>query len=350
MKLKFKIIPFIISLLIVVGVTFGICWYSYHGYEGNKLKFLNEYFYVDDYESQNSTTLIDHAVKMQSTKYTKANENVTFLNSDDFSEISTNISSGASYYSKGTAHIENYFDIDIYAIGVETKGDWTYNYYFYLYNINYKNSDFNPENLQLLLVNGTGFAKEEEKEAEGYKASGFDLINEAYDALFDDNSNNNPSITAGSFYRYSYTGDNEQTSLFNIYDTGFKNDDLREEGADHLTFRMVAKTDNNHNSLYDDSNITSGDVSFCLFYNNGKDDNYKIINGTIKDITDIKDLDFEDGYTGNPVLAKEYSKAICGKIILHGAIAFVLSGIVSFLFYMIWMDDAQPAPKPKKRK
>ncbi len=83
MKLKFKFIPFMISLLIVVGVTFGICWYSYHGYEGNKLKYLNSYFHVDDYESQSASELINHAVKMQTTKFQKGSNLVSFSNQDD---------------------------------------------------------------------------------------------------------------------------------------------------------------------------------------------------------------------------------------------------------------------------
>ena len=40
-------------------------------------------------------------------------------------------------------------------------------------------------------------------------------------------------------------------------------------------------------------------------------------------------------------MANEYKKVILGKVILHGSIAFVLSGIVAFLFYLIWMDPSQ---------
>jgi len=349
MKFKFKIIPFIISLLIVVGVTFGICWYSYHDYEGNKIKFLDNYFHVDDYENQKADSLISNAVKMQSTKYQKANEKVKFLNSSDFTEISSEVDESAPYYLNGTAHIPNFFDIDVYVVATETKGDWTYNYHFYIYNINYRNSDFDPTNLQLLLVDGTGNATEEEKEKDDYKESGFDLINSAYDALFDENSSNNPSITDGAFYKYIYTGENAQKSEYKIYDTGFTNAEAHEDGTEHLVFRMVPKTDNNHNSLYESSSITSGDVSFCLFYNNGTSDSYKIINGTISDITDVTELDYTDGCASNPVIAPEYGTVILGKIFLHGGIAFILSGIVAFLFYMIWMDDTSEQTKKNKK-
>lgn len=349
MKLQFKIIPFVISLLIVVGVTFGICWYSYHSYEGNKLLFLNDYFHEEDYETQESSLLIKHAVLMQANKYRKADSKITFLNSDDYSDISTdNTDSSIPYYTNGTLHLPNYFDIDIYILGTETNGDWTYNYYFYLYNINYKHSNFDPENIQLLLVNGTGNATEEEKEADNYKAYGFDLLDTCYEELFDDDTSNNPSITAGSFYRYTYTGENAQTTMFNIYDSKFINDENREEGADHLVFRMVPKTDNNHNKLDDSTKITSNDVSFCLFYND--DDNYyKIVNGTIEDITTLSNLEYEEGYAGNPTLVPEYKQIIFGKVILHGSIAFVLSFIVAFLFYLIWMDDI-PAHNKKINK
>lgn len=341
MKLKFKFIPFMISLLIVVGITFGICWYSYHGYEGNKLKYLNSYFHVDDYESQSASELINHAVKMQTTKFQKGSNLVSFSNPDDDVIIPTDKEGNSSYYQNGTLHLNGFFDVDIYTQGTLSQGKWTYNYYFYFYNINYKNSSFDPEKLQMLVVQGTGRATEEEKEEENYTPYGDDLLDKCYEEFFDDDTKNNPSLTAGAFSYYTYTGENEQTSHYYIYDTGFKNDDNREEGAKHLVYRMSPKTDNNHNSITDSEKNTSGDVTFCIFYNESNNKDYKIVKGVIKDITNIDKIEHEDGYNNNPLNAPEYKKVILGKVILHGSIAFVLSGIVAFLFYLIWMDPSQ---------
>ena len=104
---------------------------------------------------------------------------------------------------------------------------------------------------------------------------------------------------------------------------------------------MSPKTDNNHNSITDSEKNTSGDVTFCIFYNESNNKDYKIVKGVIKDITNIDKIEHEDGYNNNPLNAPEYKKVILGKVILHGSIAFVLSGIVAFLFYLIWMDPSQ---------
>ena len=50
MKKRFKLIPFLISLLLVVGITFAICWYSFYGYKLNRIKFYDDYFHKSDYK------------------------------------------------------------------------------------------------------------------------------------------------------------------------------------------------------------------------------------------------------------------------------------------------------------
>lgn len=353
MKIRFKLIPFLISTLIVVGITFGICWYSYHGYEGNKLKYLDEHFHVDDYEKYNTSELIKNFVEMQFSKYAKGTEKVSIINPTTGEKI-TSSSEDANIlsFNNGTIHVPGYFDIDVYATASWLDDEWVYNYYFYYYNINYQNSKFNPSNLEMIVVDGMGRSN---SDGEDDEKLGLDLLDNAYLKKYDDDENNNPSTTLGYVTSFSYTGDAGVTASYPIRDNGFINDENRDENTNHLVFNMAPRTDINHNSITNpvDSNgnpiQTTGNVSFTLV-DTTDDKNVRLFTGAIEDVTSMDELSYETGCQKNPMNSKNYGIVVAGKVILHGAIAFVLSGVVAFLFYLIWMDPADKTSTQNKKQ
>ncbi len=351
MKIRFKLIPFLISILIVIGITFGICWYSYHGYEGNKLKFLDEYFNVDDYEKQETSDLIKNYVEMQFSKYAKGTEKVSILNPDTEEKVTSSTDNkDVLSFNNGTIHVPGYFDIDVYATGSLVDDEYIYNYYFFFYNINYKNSSFSPSDLEMIVVDGIGRTENEDNENEDSKF-GLDLLDDAYTRKYDDDTNNNPSTTLGAMTAFSYVGDVEVTASYPIFDNGFTNDSEREE--DHYVFNMSPKTDINHNSITNpiDSNgnpiKSSGNISFTLV-DTTKDTNTRLFTGTITQVTSMEELEYSEGCQKDPMKSKSFGIIIAGRVALHGGIAFVLSGIIAFLFYLIWMDPADTSGKSKK--
>lgn len=355
MKIRFKLIPFLISTLIVVGITFGICWYSYHGYEGNKLKFLDEYFHVDDYEEQPASDLIHNFVEMQFTKYAKGNDKVSIINPDTEEKVTSSTdNSSVLSFNNGTIHVPNYFDIDVYATATYSDSEWTYNYYFYFYNINYKNSTFSLSNLELIIVDGTGRTSDEE-EIEDADKLGLDLLDVAYLKRYDEDPNNNPSTTLGYITTFGYTGDADVSATFPIYDSGYTNVDEENDDSQHLVFNMSLKTDINHVSITNpvDSNgkpvTTTGNVSFTLV-DTTDDTNVRLFTGSIQDVTSMDQLSYEDGCTKDPLQCKSYGSVVAGKVILHSSIAFVISAVIAVLFYLIWMDPAEGGSDKKGQK
>lgn len=338
MKLKFKLIPFIISTLIVVGVTFGICWYSYHDYEGNKIRFLEEHF-SKEHETQE---LIENMVEMQFKKYAKGNDKISIIE-DAGIEGTT--------YKDGTIHVPGYFDVDIYAVASENNNSFDYNYYFYLYNINYQNSTFNPvDYLNIVVVNGTGHAEEVVEGSE----LGLDLLEISLNKLIDDDTTNNPTTTYGAYAYYSYVGESSNSTPFPIYDSKATNYmEKEDDSTGPLVFRMRPNSDVNNNNLFveEDNKITTGDISFAIVNFNEKKTAYTtLVTGQIKDVTSIRDLDYKEGYQSNPILSPSYGYVIGGRIALHGGIAFILSAVVAFLFYLIWMDPADNNKNTNKNK
>ena len=156
MKRTFKLIPFLISLLLVVGVTFLICWYSFYGYKLNRIRFYENYFHQDDYKDVETTTLIENAVKFEFIGYKKASDTVAFHNVSE---------SGVKFtYKNGTLNVPGYFDVDIYLVDTtsDVDGDASYSYYFYFYNVNYSKIANTDLPLVVLTAKGVGSPSEDE--------------------------------------------------------------------------------------------------------------------------------------------------------------------------------------------
>lgn len=327
MKFKFKLIPFLLSLLIVVGVTFGICWYSYHDYPLNKFSFYEEYFHLEDYAEYETTELIENAVKFQYEGYKKASSTVSVINNEE---------NGVTY-KDGTINVPNYFDIDIYITVVDNEGEKTYSYYFYFYNVNYQNSTLVPnEDIAIILVNGIGEGTDVEEDEDKY---GNALLDEAIENLGDEDTTNNPSYNSLAAFGYTGIAESVDTSrIYPIYDNGFTGDPDVEEGSEHYVWRCAPRLDYSHAEIYNEDTLEDGEATFAIIKLD--DTNEELCRGTITGVDKISETSFDAGYSSIPTNSY-YSSVVLPRVLLHGGIAFVISAVIAFLFYLLWLDPKE---------
>ena len=332
MKFKFKLIPFLISLLIVVGVTFGICWYSYHDYPLNKYDFYEEYFHTEDYKDYKSSELVENAVKFQYEGYKKASNTITSLDNEEV----------GSTYKDGTISVPGYFDIDIYLTVIDSEGEKTYSYYFYFYNINYQDSTLDPLNeIGVIVVNGIGegtATNEDEKEF------GNTLLDKAISNLDDEDENNNPSYNA--LAAYAYTANSAR--IYPIFDTGFSSDNQVETTSDHYVWRCAPRLDYEHTEVTDKTKFADGEATFAVVDFGGKFVK-TLFKGTMTGLNKMSEVEYEEGCNGEPTKSY-YGSVVFPKVLLHGGIAFVISAVIAFLFYLLWLDPKEEATKTTKHQ
>jgi hypothetical protein len=330
MKFKFKIIPFLISLLIVVGVTFGICWYSYHDYPLNKYDFYEEYFHKEDYKNYQSSELIENAVKFQYEGYKKASNTISALENTEVQ----------STYNNGTISVPGYFDIDIYLTVSDSNGEKTYSYYFYFYNVNYQDSTLDPLNeIGVIIVNGIGEGVAETEDDEEFGSA---LLETAISNLGDDNDNNNPSYNA--LAAYGYTANSAR--IYPIFDTGYSSDNKVDTTADHYVWRCSPRLDYSHTEITDKAKFADGEATFAIVDFGGKTVK-SLFKGTMTGINKMSEVDYDEGYNEDPTKSY-YGSVVFPKVLLHGGIAFVISAVIAFLFYLLWLDPKEETKKTVK--
>lgn len=330
MKRKFKLVPFLISLLIVVGVTFVICWYSFYGYKLNRIRFYESYFHQDDYKDVETKALIEDAVKFQFIGYKKASDTVAFYNA---SESNVNFA-----YKNGTLNVPNYFDVDIYLVDTtsDPNGDASYSYYFYFYNVNY--SKISDTDLPLVVLTAKGIGNPSEDDLSDDELYGDALIENAIKKLNDDDSDNNPAYNGA--VQHSITTNGESSSYtFPIYDNGAQGNE-----SDVCVWRCAPRTDLNNKLPFNKGVYEDGEATFSIVSYNGSTYT-EIIRGTFTGLNDLDKVDYTEGANGdvlnNDALINEYRHFIWKRVLLHGVIAFVISLIIAILFYMIWQDDKE---------
>lgn len=340
MKLKFKLIPFLLSLLIVFGVTFGICWYSYHDYPINRYTFYEEYFHLNDYEEYETTELLENSIKFQFNEYTKASSTVSVHASEK---------EDAPTYKNGTIHVPGYFDIDVYITNTINQGESTYSYYFYFYNVDYQHSAFDPaDRIKIVVVEGSGkgVPGEDESEEDIY---GDALLDRELEELFDEDENNNPKYSG--LYPFAWT---REQNTYPVFDNGFKNDENNPDITEHYVYRASPRQSHVKDEIFNESVPADGTATFAIVATNAKyETEYEeLVRGTISDIDKLEELELEEGYAED-VYKTNYAEVVRPKVILHGSIAFVISAVIAILFYLLWMDpknkDNKKNIKPNKK-
>ena len=140
-KIKFRLVPFIISVAIVVGSVAGIMLYSYHGYDNNKLRFVADYFHYEDYKEVSTEEQIENYIKMTTHAYKKVDSGLKYYDINSKKEYNATPSSSSknhiegATFENGVLHLPGYFDLAMYAESlwnVDSK-EWVFSYYIYYY-------------------------------------------------------------------------------------------------------------------------------------------------------------------------------------------------------------------------
>lgn len=362
-KLKFKLIPFLISLFIVIGSVSGITLYSYYKYDNNKIRFIANYFHYEDHSSIDTPTQIENFVKFEADyyklitdeiKYYDASSNQEYTSSP--SKLSTNFINGATF-KDGILHLPGYFDIAFYLQTNYSKDSdsYVYTYYAYIYNVNYAKAGANIVNhLYISFVNGKG----ESPENELYGTTKLDLV------MDEVKNGKNGSPNGVNEPSYTYSNGTVASEEMYIYDNNHNGSDYTNITTPHV-YRLVTMTESPANtSSIDDTEEQNRWMSeletctFSIFYSGANDLESSITSndGTISDLKEIvrgtidrkyetaKDFnEAEDVKAGaaKSVYKSGYFNYIFKTLLIEGLITFVISFIIAFLFYLIWQDDEE---------
>ena len=363
-RLQFKLIPFIISVLIIVVSVTGICLYAYKGYDTNKIRFVNSYFNYEDHSAQSTEEQIKNYTKFSSAYYSVPADEFKFTDvksgfeyNETASQNSKNFIDGATY-ANGVLHLEGWFDIAPYAVTTYNSDtqDWVYSYYFYVYNVNYKYASL-INNLYFCFVDGIG--GDEDNFVGTYK------LNAVIEEFKEDKY---PGANGTNLPTYTYNGKNASSYAMYIYD-------LNATGSfaekDDKVYRLISLSETLSTS--DKETLTESrwlyqmkNATFSIFYSGEESSSsispenlIEIVRGTYTSkyekgsdfnaAASVKDSGVYEGYAEDLNKAG-YGKFIFTRILITGLITFAISGVLAVLFYLIWQDSPEEAEERKQYK
>lgn len=368
-KRKLKIIPFCISLLMVILVTGGICIYTTFYFGQTDVKFLDKYFDVESKENKNLPTeqYINKALELENKLYSDADIQkelgLTYRDPKTkktyTAEKFPSLSDGnvANYHKNNVMHVDGYFDVELKVLISETKDEkgktvTSLEYVFFFYNIDYTKMGFESasdpqEKIKIAFVDGVNSKTEDEfDEDEDYTGD------YALELMMDDDSYaGDPAIMK---YTYGYYKEKKAVDYNNyIFDRGATVDgeNLKIGDASNpvTVYKCNISVAPNTNSQYFDELESA---TFCIYLlKDGEKSHTSLVEGTITNIMELDDFNedtFNKGY--NNVLHKvpSFVKYTWPTIAIATSIALVLSTVLATLFYMIWIDEKEPTKKAKK--
>lgn len=352
MKRKIRIIPFLISLLIVLGSVIGIAIYSYN-WKTNRDRYLEKIFDIENKNGESTNATIDSAMKWTSSYYQFNPGTLTYRDSESKKEYGetpfTNIYDGNinNYFKNGVLHIEGWFDVIVYSVvnlteytneeTGEQESEYTLNYYFMFENINYAaTKGFNPANIGIAFVEGIGegIVDENDEDAKEFGDAALETYLENIES---------GESTSTNAYFYTYSG---SAITYRIID---KNAQNAGDGIVSYLYKIMPFSGETNKVNFNELE----EITFALIYS---DENNKITNlveGTLTNLPKIED--YLEGRTGLEGYASNYNKApyinfIWPRMLLHSSIALLLSGIVAVLFYLIWDTDEPQKPQNTRYK
>ena len=351
----------IVTLLcafITLGITVGICCYNYFGYVNYKILYLTEYFDVNGEVGVTVEDKVERSMMWDSSVYTDK-LNVTYRDPNTKEEItSTRVTNDEAmhvdaYVEEYTLHLPNYFDMHLYqmvreSINDEGKVEYTLTYYFYFYNINYNTiKDFDPQYIRMTFVNGIGEDSDEELQE---TLDDFDLNGE---------TGNQPEI-----YSHTIMSENDTDSLatFSLYDNATNTFD-EEEKKFYYVYR------NRCNASADDQTkfIEAKNLTFSVYYlNDDAETSAKLINlveGTFSaklnekgNVLTAEEIIKQEGLIkgyNKEFYQDSYNEFVKPKLIKTAIITFVVAGLITALFAVVWLINPEEVLKkqqPKKNR
>lgn len=371
-KRKFKIIPFCISLLMVILVTGGIGVYTTFYYGETDKAFLNKYLDENTEENKNLPfeQYLDKALKLEYSYVSNAasqqdlglsyrdpdtKKTYTEKKFDSYEDGNTN-----NFYKNNVMHVESYFDIELKLIVSETQNEkgetiTSLQYMFFFYNMDYTKMEIESANeaqerIRIVFVEGVNskdsddYTDDEEKEGDAALEEMLTNLEES------SNYTGAPSVIKFS-YGYTATKKSVDFSKSLRDKNATVNLDKMEKSEAFVQKLNLSVGVNPNNEYFDD--MESATFSIILLNDDGEEGFTNLVEGTVSNILSIDEMqkrDTDKGY--NNVLHKSplFVKYTWTKIALASGIAFVLSGVLATLFYMIWIDEKAPTQKGKKQK
>lgn len=359
LKRKKIIITTIVCLLITLSATIGIAFYNYYGYIGYKGDFLDDYFDVENNKKESNQTKIENALRFTSNGYVTNPGKVTFYDigedGTEYNEITEKkLDSGAminAYFSNGTLHLPNYFDLNMYTVRNTTISDEnsmdTINQYLFFSNIQYNYlsksyPDFDLKNFFITYVEGTDDKAKAEIDdlIEEIKVNGdfdigalpsiwsYSLLTEEGDTYasyaLDDNIDS--PLPEGIEYPRIYRANITKITLSKESPTGESKTEVQFNNKNGVSFLICVFDDNNNISdavirgtytpeLVNGEPLTTETISKATNYNVGYNESFK-----------------------NP----HYKNFTMRKILISGSITFVVVGIFTSFLGFIWTIDLKP--------
>lgn len=369
-RITFKLIPFLISLFIVIGSVTGICLYSYYNYDNNKLRFVADYFHYEDSKDVDTQEQIEDFIKFQAANYQVVNSNLTYYDaksnyvykSEPLGETPLKNKFKDATWKEGILDIPGYFKIKAYAMTTYNKDakKFVLSYYFYLFDVNYENVDV--DNLYLVFVDGNT------ENPEDGKLYGFEKLDAVRDEIKDGKNGGANTVNLQS---YKYTGKSVTSYSMYIHDNGATNYKDKDNDEVPYVYRLTTLSETlleeNKDQNVAKESRTFGElssVSFAIYDSHGDElgekisDFEEIVRGEYKSsITKAddfnkaaeKDATIYKGANG-VIYDAGYGKFIWVRIMIEGIVTLVISGILAVLFYLIWQDDETDTKERKNRK
>lgn len=366
---KFKIIPFCISLLMVILVTGGIGVYTTFYYGQTDVKFLDKYFDIESKENKNLPTeqYIEKALQLENKFYSDADiqkelglsyrdpKTKKAYTAEKFSSLTDgNVS---NYYKNNVMHVDGYFDLELKVLISETKDEkgeivTSLEYVFFFYNMDYTKMGFESaadpqERIKIAFVDGVNSKTENEFDEDETHTGDLALS----EMMNDDSYAGDPAVFR---YEYGYYSEKKAVDVaLPIYDRGAvvdgENLKVGDESNPVTVYKCNISVAPNTNSQYFDELESA---TFCIYLlNDGEASHTSLVEGTVSNILQLDDFDedtFEKGYNNKLHTAPSFVKYTWTTITIFTGIALILSTVLATLFYMIWIDDKQPVKKTRK--
>ncbi|MBQ8293014.1 MAG: hypothetical protein IJX78_04295 [Bacilli bacterium] len=332
---KKNLVVLLISILFPLLVTGFIGLYTYGSFgnwDKNQKDFINSIFN----EETETKTSIENYAKFASSHYLNLSENMTVYS--DYQERTVLEPVNGAYT------IENKITVSPYALGEVSEDNPYISYMFFLYNLNYNN--VNPANIYFICVQGT----EDEDYAHLLKAI------EQF---------NNDWVESGA------TGSAAMTSSrgtpYPIYDIHAVLDE--DSDSETTPYAYSITTNRNYTVVDEDGNEDDSinfeklaNCSFAIIETTSESETTVLMSGLMNNIkrnasalASLDNVGIGYGSTSTDELttleAAGYFGFVLPTLLLYCGIALLVSGVIAFLFYMVWTtEEEDPKKKFKKSK
>lgn len=359
----FKVIPFCLSLLIVILLTGGIALYTAYGYNQTKYEFIDGYLGLEENQNLPAVDYLNKSIALESAKYADASTIVDLNYRDPSTKAIYNengINSGDSKkgtYKNGIMHVKGYFDIYLSATISENKNDdgevvKEIAYTFFFFNVDYTKLGFTSSGdaqKRLFVTFAEGI---DARDADDYNDDETKYGDAALEAL---------SYTGvdspASGYLYSYANSKGNFSFkYPVFDKGatYNTEEMQMDNTTDPICVLATSNILNEQGLYLDEQES---VTFAIYLldKDGKLEK-TVIEGTIDNIITSKELNdeieknFNKGFDQNIQSVPSFIKYTWKTIGIFSSVAFAISLVLAVLFYSFWLDEKVIAKHQKNNK